>query len=250
MLETLRRFDRSWARFEGWLIVGVLILMVLVAGFAAGVRNLTRFDIEWASKLLNDIDWADSLLRKGTLWLSFVGASLATYHRKHIIIDPILRISPPRAKYTMLAIASLIAGIITIGLTYSFTSAVYLNLTERPIEYEMLSAEGQSMHVCDATDEELKALTDFERPSGFCVFRKSLGLIGIPAETPGAAFQLIVPLMFFAMAVRMIGQSFGHIATLTGGPAAIARAEDEERLAIEAQAKSLHASKGIDEDDS
>jgi TRAP-type C4-dicarboxylate transport system permease small subunit len=243
MIETLRRFDRQWARAEGWVIVGVLILMVLVAGFAAGVRNLTRFDIEWASKLLNDIDWADSLLRKGTLWLAFVGASLATYHRKHIIIDPLLRLAPARVRFTMLAVASLIAGLITFALTYSVSSAVYLNLTERPVEYEMLSAEGKSMHVCDATDAQLKELMDFERPSGFCVFRTALDAIGVPAETPGAAFQLIVPIMFFVMAVRLIGQGIGHVATLLGGAAAIAKAEEAERLATEAQAQSLHAPK-------
>jgi TRAP-type C4-dicarboxylate transport system permease small subunit len=245
MIETLRRFDRNWARAEGWVIVGVLILMVLVAGFAAGVRNLTRFDIEWASQLLNDMDWADSLLRKGTLWLAFVGASLATFHRKHIIIDPLLRIAPPKAKYTMLAIASLVAGIITFGLTYSFSSAVYLNLTERPVEYELLSAEGKSMHVCDASDEQLKDLMDFDRPTGFCVFRKGLELVGVPAETPGAAFQLIVPIMFFVMALRLTGQGFGHFGTVLGGDRAIAEAEEAERLATEAQAQSFR--KDIDE---
>ena len=96
MLDTLQRIDRGWARFEGWLLVAVLILMVLVAGFAAGVRNLTFFDIAWANQLLNDMDWADSLLRKGTLWLAFLGASLATYHRKHINIDIVLRLVSPR----------------------------------------------------------------------------------------------------------------------------------------------------------
>jgi len=51
MIETLRRFDRAWARYEGWLTVVVLILMVLVAGFAASVRNLTYFDVQWANRL-------------------------------------------------------------------------------------------------------------------------------------------------------------------------------------------------------
>ena len=65
MIEQLRRFDRAWARGEGWLTVLVLILMVLVAGFAAGVRNLTRFDVGWANDMLTEMEWADSLLRKG-----------------------------------------------------------------------------------------------------------------------------------------------------------------------------------------
>ena len=208
--------------------VGVLILMVLVAGFQAAVRNLTRWDIQWANNLLTDMEWADSLLRKGTLWLAFLGASLATHKRKHIGIDILHRIAPPRAKYVMLAMSGVLAGIITVGLTYSFSAAIYLNLTERPIEYEMLGEDG-SMHVCDATDEAVAALEDFEKPSTFCGFRTVLGVLGIPAETPGAAFQLIVPLMFAAMAMRLIAQGVGAIVILMGGNEAIARAEDEER---------------------
>jgi TRAP-type C4-dicarboxylate transport system permease small subunit len=239
MMETVRLWDRRWARAEGWLTVFVLILMVLVAGFAASVRNLTRFDIAWASALLNDIEWADSLLRKGTLWLAFLGASLATHHKKHIIIDPLLRIAPPRARYTMLAIASIVAALLTAGITYSFSSAVYLNLTERPVEYELLGLDGESMHACDATPEQLKDLQDFDNPWIFCIFRSMLGLFGIPAETPGAAFQLIVPIAFFVISLRMIGQGIAYIAVLAGGPEAIARAEEEERMATEAQQASL-----------
>jgi TRAP-type C4-dicarboxylate transport system permease small subunit len=245
MVETLQRIDRGWARFEGWLIVAVLILMVLVAGFAAGVRNLTYFDVPWANRLLADMDWADSLLRKGTLWLAFIGGSLATYHRKHINIDIVQRLVPPKIKFGLLAFCALSAGVMTLALTYSFSSAVYLNLTERPVEYEMLGPSG-SMHVCDATAKQLEGLIDFEKPTMFCIARSVLGVLSVPAETPGAAFQLIVPIMFFAMAVRLLGHGVGHIATLLGGPEAIARAEEEERLAIEAQAHALHADKSID----
>lgn len=234
MLDTLRRLDRGWARFEGWLVVGVLILMVLVAGFAAGIRNLTFFDIPWASRMLNDLDWADSLLRKGTLWLAFVGASLATYHRKHINIDIILRIVPPKAKFTLMAICAISAGLITFALTYSFSAAVYLNLTERPVEYELLGDHG-SMHVCDATDEQLKDLIDFEKPTMFCMARAVLGVLSVPAETPGAAFQLIVPVMLFVIALRFLGQGVGFVSIILGGPEALARAEEEEERMNQAQ---------------
>jgi TRAP-type C4-dicarboxylate transport system permease small subunit len=241
MMDTMRRLDAKVARFEGWLVVGVLILMVLVAGFAASVRNLTRFDIAWASALLNDIEWADSLLRKATLWLAFLGASLATHKKQHILIDPLLRVAPPRVKYSMLAAASLIAAVLTAGICYSFSSAVYLNLTERPVEYELLGPDGESMHVCDATPEQLKDLTDIDNPWIFCKFRTVLGWLHVPAETPGAAFQLIVPLAFFMISLRMLGHGIGYIGVLAGGDAAIASAEEAERLATEAQQASLHA---------
>ncbi|MGD8860302.1 MAG: TRAP transporter small permease subunit [Myxococcales bacterium] len=245
MIDYLRRLDRAWAKGEGWLTVFVLILMVFVAGFQAFVRNLTRWDIEWANNLLTDMEWADSLLRKGTLWLAFLGASLATHKHKHIGIDILHRIAPARAKYVMLAMSGILAGLITIGLTISFSAAVHLNLTERPIEYEMLGDQG-SMHVCDATQEQVDALVDFEKPTAFCAFRSALGVFGIPAETPGAAFQLIVPLMFAAIALRLFAQGLGAIAVLAGGDEAIAQAESEERrrLAASQEAAGLNTQGG------
>jgi TRAP-type C4-dicarboxylate transport system permease small subunit len=231
----LKRFDRAWARGEGWLTVAVLILMVFIAGFQASVRNLTRFDIGWANQMLTDLDWADSLLRKGTLWLSFLGASLATYNLKHINIDVMLRIAPPKAKYTMLALSSICAGLITFGLVKSFSDAIYLNLTERPVEYELMAENGDSMHVCDASQERIDQLEGLERPTGFCLLRGGLSIVGVPAETPGAAFQLIVPVMLFVIALRLIGHGFGAINTLRGGEPALARAEAAERARIQLQ---------------
>src|SRR5262245_18941459 len=187
MMDSLRRLDDRWVKFEGWLTVVVLILMVLVAGFAALVRNLTRFDIGWANALLNDMDWADSLLRKGTMWLAFLGASLATYHGKHINIDMILRIVPTRVRFMMTSFSSLVGSAITVALVISFSAAVYLNLTERPIEYELLGEKGTSVHMCDATDKELLQAPDLSRPTIFYMSRAVLNAISIPAETPGAA---------------------------------------------------------------
>ncbi len=219
------------------MIVAVLLSMVFVASFSASVRNLTRFDVQWANHLLMDMEWADSFLRKGTMWLAFFGASLATHYRKHISIDLLTRIAPLKAKYAMHAFSGVAAGVITMGLAYAFASACYLNLTERPIEYEMLGGTG-SMHVCDATDDQIKDLADFSRPTGFCVLRKVLNTVGVPAETPGAAFQVIVPLMFMAIALRFLGQGISAGFALSKGTAAMEELEAEEKSRMDA----VHAS--------
>jgi TRAP-type C4-dicarboxylate transport system permease small subunit len=211
----------------------VLLSMVFVASFSAAVRNLTRFDIKWANDLLMDMEWADSFLRKGTMWLAFLGASLATHYRKHISIDLVTRLAPLKAKYVMHALAGVVGGCITIALAFSFASAVKLNLTERPIEYEVLGDNG-SMHVCDATDEQLKALDDFKRPTAFCTFRKILSVVSVPAETPGAAFQIIVPIMFFLMGLRFIMQGLEAASAIMGGEAAMHRMEAEEKARLDA----------------
>ena len=225
-MQWLRRIDRIWARGEGGLTVLVLILMVLVAGFQAFVRNLTRWDIEWAANLLYDMEWADSFLRKGTLWLAFLGASMATYYGKHIGIDVLVRIAPPRANFAMRGVSNLLGGIISVGLMICFASAVYLNLTERPLEYEVLGDEG-AMHVCDAPKQLLQDI-ELAKPALFCTFRSVLNAMAVPAETPGAAFQLIVPIMFVAIAIRLIARGIGAFIVLAGGDSAIAAARAEE----------------------
>lgn len=223
-----RRLDRTWARWEGWLTVAVLLSMVFVAGFSAGVRNLTRFDVQWANDLLTDMEWADSFLRKATMWLAFLGASQATYYRKNISIDVLTRVAPPRQKYIMHAIAGVVGGLITLALAYSLAAAVSLNLEERPIEYELLGNDG-SIHVCDASEEQLSALEGVHRPSVFCAARSVLKPLGITAETPGAMFQLIVPVLFVIIALRFIGIGVESAMAVIEGPAAIERAEAEER---------------------
>jgi TRAP-type C4-dicarboxylate transport system permease small subunit len=230
-MEFFRRLDRAWARWEGWLTVGVLLSMVFVAAFSAGVRNLTRFDVQWANDMLTDMEWADSYLRKATMWLAFLGASLATHYRKNINIDVLIRLAPLKPKYIMHAIAGVAGGLITLALAYSLASAVSLNLKERPIEYELLGDNG-SMHVCDATPQQLKALEGVERPTLFCAVRTVLNVIGIPAETPGAAFQIVVPIMFFVIGVRFIGLGIGAAIAVQQGPEAMQRAEEEEHARL------------------
>ena len=239
----LKRFDRAWAGFEGGLTVVVLILMVLVAGFQALVRNLTRWDVQWATALLYDLEWADSFLRKATLWLAFLGASLATYHGRHIGIDILVRIAPPRPMFAMRGVSSLLAGIVSLGLVICFSGAVHLNLTERPLQYEVLTDKG-SVHVCDA-DQALLHELEMEKPAAFCIFRSGLALLSVPAETPGAAFQIIVPLMFFAVAVRLLARGVGAFAVLAGGESAVAAARAEEAREAAERARAAASSESL-----
>ena len=236
-MQILRRIDRIWARGEGGLTVIVLIMMVLVAGFQAFVRNMTRFDLKWAADMLYDMEWADSFLRKGTMWLAFLGASMATYYGKHIGIDVLVRFLPLRKAYAVRGIANLAASIICAGMVFAFSSAVYLNLTERPLEYELLGDKG-SLHVCDASAEEIKQV-EMDRPGIFCAFRSVLNAISVPAETPGAAFQLIVPVMLFAIAIRLFAQGINCFIILAGGDSAIAAAEADQARETAEKARAM-----------
>lgn len=234
-MELLKKFDRSVARVEGWITVLVLLFMVVMAGFQALVRNLTRFDVSWANEMLTDMEWADTSLRRSTMWLAFLGASLATYSRKHIGIDILLRIAPVRAKFTMRALAGVLAGLIALVMSVSFWSAVELNLEERPLEVELLSENGSPIHVCDASDAELANLEDLERPGFFCGVRSFFAAFGVTAETGEACFQLIAPVMLLIIGFRLLTYGFGAALLISQGQAAMERADAEE-LALE-QAK-------------
>lgn len=243
-MHLLRRFNQALAKGEGVLTFLVLLSMVLVAGFSAGIRNLTRFDVPWASALLTDMWWADSFLRRGTLWLAFLGASLATYNHKHISIDVLVRIAPQRSKYAMLAFSSVAGGFIALALSYSFLTSVQLNLIERPLEFEILSSEGESIHVCDTTQEKVDEVQGVSRPTGFCLVRSVLGAFGVQAETPGATFQLIVPIMCFIIGLRLIAYGIGFGLTLQKGPEAMRLADEVEH----ARMLSVHAAMHLPDD--
>ena len=45
----LKRIDDSWAHFEAWLAIGMLLIMIVVAFAQALLRNLTQQGFQWAS---------------------------------------------------------------------------------------------------------------------------------------------------------------------------------------------------------
>ena len=231
-MNLLRRINNGWALVEWVLVVVVLLSMVLLAAFSALMRNLTRFDLHWASQLTMELEWVDPFLRVGTMWLAFLGASLAVHHRKHIHIDLFTRLAPLKARYGMHALSGVCCGIITLGLAYSFASACYIGLKERSLDYQMLGDSGP-IHLCEANYAQLKD-AGISRPSVFCAARKALGAIGIPAETPGATFQIMIPVMLFVVALRFIGQGVGAGIALSKGVEAMECAEAEEKARLDA----------------
>ncbi|MBW2630144.1 MAG: hypothetical protein JRE45_21410, partial [Deltaproteobacteria bacterium] len=74
-MKYIRNFDRGLARGEALVAASVLLLMIGVASAQAALRNLTNLDFDWANLVLEHMEWADSFLQKGTLWLAFFGAS-------------------------------------------------------------------------------------------------------------------------------------------------------------------------------
>lgn len=197
----LKRINDGIARGEAAVAVGMLLLMILVAFAQAFLRNMTNFGFGWANDALEMIDWADFVIQKGTLTLAFLGASLAAHADRHIAIDIVPRIAPPKVRVAAHGIVGIVGGVIAFYLARAFWAAVLINGEEIPAKYELLTMEG-AVHVCDATAAQL---ADAGMSKGFyCVIRGFFEMLNVRMDTPGAAFQLIAPVMLVFISVRMV----------------------------------------------
>jgi TRAP-type C4-dicarboxylate transport system permease small subunit len=210
----LKRFNDGLARGEAAIAVGMLLLMIVVAFAQALFRNLTNFGMGWANVALSWLDWADFILSKGTLWLAFLGASLAVYEDKHVAIDMLPKLVSPKTRMLMRIGVGLVGTVACFLLARAFWSAVAINGQERPAEFEMLGDAG-AIHTCDASAAQL-AESGAHRGI-YCAVRSVLSVFGVKMETPGAAFQLIVPVMFVVMSIRYLAYTIYDIGRLQRG---------------------------------
>jgi TRAP-type C4-dicarboxylate transport system permease small subunit len=195
-----RRINDQIARAESAVAMAMLLLMLVVAFTQALLRNLTQYGIQWANAALEWIDWGDFVLQKGTLWLAFLGASLAVHADKHVAIDIVPRYVGPKTRVILRGLVGVIGAVICWYLARAFLQAIIINGAERPADVEVFTNSG-TVHICEASAAEL-AVGGYTTGL-FCYVRGFIRLFGLTMDTPGAAFQLIVPVMFFVMMVRM-----------------------------------------------
>jgi TRAP-type C4-dicarboxylate transport system permease small subunit len=101
-MKILTNIDRLLTRAEGYLLVALLGVMVVLAFLQVLLRNL------FSSGIL----WADVLLRHILLWLGFLGAAIATSENRHINIDALRRFLSPRIRSAVEVLTDLFAAII------------------------------------------------------------------------------------------------------------------------------------------
>jgi Tripartite ATP-independent periplasmic transporters, DctQ component len=202
-LQTLRRWDAGVARLEGLVVTLLLLSMIAVAAGQALWFNLAERGVDWAARLLEATSWADPFLQKGTLWLAFIGASLATHEDRHFAIDLVTKVVPERAARALLRVGALGAGLVSLALAAVFFHACLASDKTVPFEYEQLTANGRE-HVCGVA-----ALAGAARPELLCSVRAALGALGVPISTLAGASQLIVPLLLVVIALRLIARALG-----------------------------------------
>ncbi len=244
-MEYLKRFDDGVARGEAALATLFLISMILAASLQAVFRNIAGFDVAWANEVLESLTWIDPFLQKGTLWLAFLGASLATKENRHIGVDLLPRLVPRKGKLLMRGVTGIGSAIVSFFLARAFWSAVLVNAEERPATMEVYGDTG-SLHVCDATAAQV-ADAGLDVPSFFCAMRGALSGLGVPVETPAAALQLIVPVMFVIMATRLFANGVGAFLRINKPPTPEELAE--EGVHAEEAADDAEDAAGGDDDD-
>jgi TRAP-type C4-dicarboxylate transport system permease small subunit len=228
MLSVLKRADDGIARGEAALAAFILLVMIVLAATQALLYNIaTRAEVELAQQALLELDWIDAVLQKGTLWLAFLGASLATHKDQHIAIDALHRVMSPGVRRIVRIIVTIIACVTCFYLARVFFSAA-LAAQERPLEYELLGDDGP-IHICEGTARQI-ADADLSRPALFCEARRFFAAIGSPIETPVGALQLIVPVMFLWMCVRFGARAIGLSLQVAGilPPDSVARGAEGE----------------------
>jgi TRAP-type C4-dicarboxylate transport system permease small subunit len=106
--DVLDRLDRGVARAEGGLLVVILTLMVGLALTQLVLRKTMDFGFEWA----------DVTIRQMVLWTGFVGGARATHEGRHIAIDALGRMLPPRAAAGLAALSALTAALVCAALVH------------------------------------------------------------------------------------------------------------------------------------
>jgi TRAP-type C4-dicarboxylate transport system permease small subunit len=216
-LNVLKRFDEGIARGEAALATVFLIAMVVSGAAQAFFRFCaTRVGWEAANAALQALDWVDPLLQKGTMWLAFLGASLATRESRHVAIDIVPRLVPHKGKLLMRGLVGLGSAAVAFTLSVAFWLQVR-QIAEEASAFRIFADSGDMVHVCDATAAELEAARETASPL-YCGMRSAFRALGVPLENPQAALQFVIPVMFVIIGARLLANGLGAFLSLNKPP--------------------------------
>lgn len=106
LLDFFSCVDRAFAAVVRTLLIAILLAMVAFVVLQVVLRNV--FD--------SGISWADVAARHMVLWITFLGAMLATRSRQHISIDALTRAIPKRARNSVRIVLDALACAISLFL--------------------------------------------------------------------------------------------------------------------------------------
>ena len=137
-MKFLKWIDRTLIKFEGWLIIAFLSVMVVFTFIQVVLRGLyTHAHLTWANFLMGQLDWSEPFVRLLVLWLTFLGASLLTEENRHIKIDLLSNLIPPKWLPVREFLLSLVCILI---------SAIMLKVCTDYIEMEITFGKNLFLH--------------------------------------------------------------------------------------------------------
>lgn len=119
-MSVLNRINQWIAKTETFVLVLIVLLMVFLAALQIFLRKFFNYGILWG----------DIFLRHLVLWVSFIGASLATKENRHINMDVLGRLLKGKWKDAGQLVIHLFSFFITILLTNAS-----LNFIQSEIEF-------------------------------------------------------------------------------------------------------------------
>ena len=210
MQAVLKRIDDRIANAEAKIATVVLLLMIAAAALQSSLQILAKkLQIDAAQSAIESLGNIDHFLQTATLWLAFLGASLATHADKHIAIDVLDRILPETARRFVKAFTYIFSGVISLLLTWVFIEVILKDGSTLPSEFAMFGDAGE-IHVCDAP-EQLLSDNEISRPGLFCGVRSMFAGVGVTLQAPRPAFQLVVPILFSVIAFRFLLRGLGFL---------------------------------------
>jgi TRAP-type C4-dicarboxylate transport system permease small subunit len=227
----LKRFDDGIARGEATLAGLFLLSMVAVAAVQVIVDNSAiRFHAEWAQDLKTHLVWIDDYLKRASVILAFLGASLAIRAHKHILIDTLIRLLPERIELVLRGISLVVTSIICYLLSRVFYQAAIGAAVNDARTHSLEVYLVGDVHLCDATPADLAAV-ELSRPDLLCVFRSftaGLGLehtvlrsgeeVTVPViDVFSGILRFVVPVMLLLMAVRFLAHGIGTFMEIARG---------------------------------
>ncbi len=132
-LKPVDTIDRGVLLAESALSLVVVVAMVGMAVGESATRLIAMALTKWASQASLDSflqksapvsRYAGDFLMHGTLWAAFLGASFATRGRRHLAIDVLGRLLPPRGKHFMAAVANTMGAVIAFALSKGIYGAL------------------------------------------------------------------------------------------------------------------------------
>ncbi|NUN68346.1 MAG: TRAP transporter small permease [Bacteroidetes bacterium] len=110
--------DHWLERISGWILVGLLGIMILMAFGQVILRNFFESSIEWG----------DIFLRHLVLWVGYFGAVIATGEGRHLRIEFLTKLVSDKPRKIFFIISSLFAAVICYLLMQASVAFVQLEM--------------------------------------------------------------------------------------------------------------------------